>query len=438
MAFKDAGSIFRSLRDGTVPAKGLDAFAVGAERHRKELQRKLDEVMVGEGAVKFVRGDYGCGKTFMSRLLVADALERRFATSFVVVSDNDLHFHRFDELYRKVVSELSTPACPGGGALADVLDRWIGSIEESLLESGLADDDPRFDEKILAKLDEALAAIPGVPPDMTRVVRRIFELKQAGKPQEANALVSWLSGSTNVAASPKNLAGVKGDIGSSDAMAYLRGILEIVRAAGYRGWLIVIDEAETILRMKSDVRSKSLNAIRQIVDAAQEQPGLLWVFTGTPQFFDDRRGVKGVEALHARIKYEEFNGVPSLRQPQLALKRFDRERLLGVAMKLRSLHPELPPEEAERRLPKELVEQLVDRVTAGFHGEVGVVPRQFLRSLVGILDVLADDPEQDAHQLLGFEPAVLTPQEEAVMAGRKLDEPPPDDAGGFGGAPVAM
>jgi hypothetical protein len=107
-------------------------------------------------------------------------------------------------------------------------------------------------------------------------------------------------------------------------------------------------------------------------------------------------------------------------------------------MKLRSLHPELPPEEAERRLPKELVEQLVDRVTAGFHGEVGVVPRQFLRSLVGILDVLADDPEQDAHQLLGFEPAVLTPQEEAVMAGRKLDEPPPDDAGGFGGAPVAM
>jgi hypothetical protein len=30
----------------------------------------------------------------------------------------------------------------------------------------------------------------------------------------------------------------------------------------------------------------------------------------------------------------------------------------------------------------------------------------------------------------------LSPQEEAVMAGRKLDEPPPDD--GFGGANVAM
>src|SRR5690606_19011702 len=180
----------------------------------------------------------------------------------------------------------------------------------------------------------------------------------------------------------------------------------------------------------------SLNAIRQIVDAASGYPGLLWVFTGTPTFFDDRQGVRGVEALHARIKYEEFNGVPSLRQPQLALKPFDRERLIKVALKLRSLHPDLAPEIAERRFPRELVEQLVDKVTEGFHGDVGVVPRQFIRTFVNLLDVLADDEEQDAHALLGFEPRELTPEEEAVMAGRKLDEPPPDD--GFGGAAVEM
>jgi hypothetical protein len=273
---------------------------------------------------------------------------------------------------------------------------------------------------------------------MTRVVRKVFELKQAGRLQDASALVSWLEGSSNVASSMKNLAGIKGDIASSDAMAYLRGVLAIVKHAGYMGLVIVIDEAETILRMRGDVRGKSLNAIRQIVDASSGYPGLLWVFTGTPTFFDDRQGVKGVEALYARIRYEELNGVPSLRQPQLALKPFDRERLLKVALKLRSLHPDLAEEEAERRLPRELVEQLVDKVTEGFHGDVGVVPRQFLRTLVNVLDVLADDPEQDAHALLGFtpDPKMLTPEEEAVLAGRKLDEPPPDD--GFGGAAVEM
>lgn len=438
MAFKDAAHIFQRLRNGTVPDRGLDAFAVGIERHRKELQRKLSEVKGGEGDVKFLRGGYGCGKTFMANLAIHDAQAANFATSFVVVSDNDLHFHKFDELYRKVVSGLSTPAC-AQGALGDILDRWIGGIEEGLLELGVSDDDPSFDEKVLAKLDEQLAGLTGglAPPDMIRVIRKIFELKQESRVQEASALVSWLSGSANVAMSLKNLAGIKGDIASSDAMAYLRGILQIVKSAGYVGLAIVIDEAETILRMRGDVRGKSLNAIRQIVDAASSYPGLLWIFTGTPTFFDDRQGVKGVEALYDRIKYEEFNGVPSLRQPQLKLEPFNRERLLKVALKLRSLHPDLPEDEAERRMPRDLVEQLVDKVTEGFRGDVGVVPRQFLRTFVNVLDVLADDPDRDARDLLGFEPAALTPEEQAVLAGRKLDEPPPSDDG-FGGAAVDM
>jgi hypothetical protein len=128
--------------------------------------------------------------------------------------------------------------------------------------------------------------------------------------------------------------------------------------------------------------------------------------------------------------------VPSLRQPQLALKRFDQERLLKVALKLRSIHPDLQPEEAERRLPASLIQQLVQEVTQGFRGEVAVVPRQFLRTFVNLLDVVADDPEQDPSKLLGFEPALLTPEEEAVLAGRKLDEPPSDDA--FGGSTVDL
>ena len=55
-----------------------------------------------------------------------DAQARGFATSFVVVSDNDLRFHRFDDVYRKVMTELGTASCPRG-ALGDILDRWIGT-----------------------------------------------------------------------------------------------------------------------------------------------------------------------------------------------------------------------------------------------------------------------------------------------------------------------
>jgi hypothetical protein len=71
----------------------------------------------------------------MARLALLDAQARGFATSFVVVSDNDLKFHRFDDVYRKVLTELGTASCPRG-ALGDILDRWIGRVEESLIAGG--------------------------------------------------------------------------------------------------------------------------------------------------------------------------------------------------------------------------------------------------------------------------------------------------------------
>src|ERR1019366_6682890 len=118
----------------------------------------------------------------------------------------------------------------------DILDRWIGGIEEGLINLGASADDPKFDQKVLAKLDEQLKTLTGgsAPADMIRVVRRIFELKQEGRLQDASALVSWLSGSSNVAAGIKGEAQIQGDIASSDAMAYLRGILAIIKSADYK------------------------------------------------------------------------------------------------------------------------------------------------------------------------------------------------------------
>ena len=122
---RDVDHVFERLRSGVVPERGLDAFAVGIERQRAEVGRLLDLAEAKEGVFKFLRGGYGCGKTFMARLAILDAQARGFATSFVVVSDNDLHFHRFDDVYRKVVQELGTSSCPRG-ALGGPVDRQGG------------------------------------------------------------------------------------------------------------------------------------------------------------------------------------------------------------------------------------------------------------------------------------------------------------------------
>jgi hypothetical protein len=418
MTHRDIQHIFESLRKGLVPERGIDTFAVGIEKLRGEMDRQLELAQNDEGTIKFLRGGYGCGKTFMARLTLLDAQEKGFVTSFVVVSDNDLRFHRFDDVYRKVMIELGTNVCPRG-AMGDILDRWIAKVEEALIDGGEDEEAEDFDQKVRKRIDEDLAALTGgkAPQDFVRVIQTIFDLKQEGNLADAGSLISWLCGSGNVAANAKKLAGIKGDITSRDALDYLRGVLAIVKAAGYKGLTIAIDEAETILRMRKDSRHKSLNGIRQIADAAGSYPGLLWVFTGTPEFFDTRQGVAGLAPLHERIQFMKQGRFASLRQAQLELTPFDEARLRSVAIKLRELYPARDRTNIELKVSVEFIDRLVAEVTKGFKGDVGVVPRQFLRQFVTQLDLVDENDDYDPMKEYGFEPQELTAEEQYVISG---------------------
>jgi hypothetical protein len=424
--------VFEQLRKGVVPGRGLDTFAVGIEKARGEMHRQLKLVASGEGTCKFLRGGYGCGKTFMSRLTQLDALEQNFATSFVVVSDNDFHLHKFDDLYRKIMQELSTSFCERE-AFNDILDRWIGRIEAGLVAGGADDDADDFDQRVAERLSQDLmsASKGKVPQDMVRVLQTIFELKQEGNLVEAGALISWLSGSSNIAASAKKRAQIKGEITSTEAMDYLRGIVEIIKAAGYAGLVIVVDEMETILRMRRDVREKSMNGLRQILDASDKFPGLLWVFTGTAEFFDVQRGVAGLAPLHDRIRFQSSGGMSTPRQPQLELKPFDRERLVEVALKLRECFPAEDPALIQQKVTTAVIEGLADQVTRGFQGDVGVIPRHFLRAFVNVLDLVDTEPEYDPARAENLKIDAPDEHEQRMIAGQPLYEPEPEDAQGY-------
>jgi len=429
---RDIEHIFERLRSGVVPERGLEIFAVGIDKQRTEIHRQLKLAADREGVFKFLRGGYGCGKTFMSRLAILDAQAQGFATSFVVVSDNDLQFYKFDDVYRKVVQELGTSSC-ARSALSDIIDRWIARIEYALIAGGANENSDEFDDQVQQRLEEELASLTGgkAPEDMARVLRTIFSLKQKGEIAEASALLSWLSGSENVAASAKKVAGIKGDIGSRDALDYLHGVLEIVKASGYKGLVIVIDEVETVLRMRHDSRGKSLNGIRQICDAADRYKGLLWIFTGTPEFFDTKRGVAGLEPLSERIQFLVSGGFANPRQPQLELKPFDANRLKEVALKLREIYPTANRNSLINKITSDFIERLVVKVTAGFKGDVGVVPRQFLRQFVNVLDLVAENEDFNPMTAEGFEIKDLNEDEQRIHQGHTYFDEDPADAKGY-------
>lgn len=425
---RDINHVFERLRSGVVPARGLEAFAVNIDRSRTEIKRQLELVSNNEGGFKFLRGGYGCGKTFASRLALLDAQNLGFATSFVVVSDNDLHFHKFDDVYRKVVQELGTSECERG-ALGFIIDRWIGQVEAALIAGGANPDNLDFDDKVEKRIEEDLTFLTRgkAPQDMIRVLRSIFKLKQNNEMEDASALISWLSGSKNVSAKPKRIANIKGSIASTEAMDYLQGILAITKAAGYKGLVIAIDEVETILRMKSDIRAKSLNGIRQICDAADRYPGLLWIFTGTPEFFDTSRGVAGLAPLHDRLRLIKNGNFVSPLQPQLLLTPFDAERLKELALKLRDLYPTNNRSHLKTKVTSEFVDLLIAKVTEGFAGDVGIVPREFLREFVTILDLTSTDLTFDPMKNSGYK-LELNSEETRIIQGEPYVQPESEES----------
>src|SRR5512139_1619951 len=79
-------NIINALRRGTVPAGGLERIAVGVDVEEDVIGAQFDYVAQGGGDLKFIRGDYGSGKTFLVARALEIARNKGFATAHVVVS----------------------------------------------------------------------------------------------------------------------------------------------------------------------------------------------------------------------------------------------------------------------------------------------------------------------------------------------------------------
>ena len=105
-----ARDIVAALRHGAVPQAGLEHFATGLDRLLPVIEEELAEVASGEGRgrSKWVRGDYGSGKTFATRLICARARAKGFATTEVQISINDTPLHHLETVYRRMTERLTT------------------------------------------------------------------------------------------------------------------------------------------------------------------------------------------------------------------------------------------------------------------------------------------------------------------------------------------
>jgi P-loop Domain of unknown function (DUF2791) len=423
--------IVGALRRGTVPQRGLDAFAVGLDRLEPTIDEELRTVAGGGAQFKAVRGDYGSGKTFFSRWLCERAKAAGFATSEVQISETETPLHRLETVYRRLVERLATTDVPQG-ALRSVLERWGFTLEEDVIATGEVSehDEAALQRRVDELMEGRLAQVSRSAPPFATAMRAHRAALVAGDIALADGILAWIGAQPNVPAAVKRAAGVKGEIDHFGAMSFLQGLLVVLRDSGHAGLVLILDEVETLQRVRTDVREKSLNAMRQLIDEIDggRFPGLYVVITGTPAFYDGPQGAQRLAPLAQRL-HTDFSGDARFDNPravQVRLPNFDFERLVLVGVRVRDIYVE-GREHANRlrtHVGDSYVEVLAHGVAGELGGSVGIAPRVFLRKLIDVLDKVDEhadfDPRRDYALTVGD--AELTLEEREARIPRTADD----------------
>ena len=430
--------VIDALRRGTVPANGLDLLAVGLERFVPALDADLDTVAAGGSAFKAVRGEYGAGKTFVTRFVAERALRRGFAAAEVQISETQTPLHKLETVYRRIGEALRTSAFPPS-AFRPVLDSWLFTLESDVTQAdpSLAAAGPSAVGAAVERLlEQRLALVSTRTPAFASVLRAYRSAIAAGDLATADSLAAWLGGQPHVAAAAKRAAGVRGELDHFGAMGFLQGLLVVLRDAGHPGLLLVLDEVETLQRARTDVRDKALNAIRQLIDEVDSgrYPGLFLVITGTPAFYDGPSGVPRLAPLAQRMATDFATDArfDNPRAVQLRLPGFDEGALLSLGTKVRDLYAggAGEPDRIRAVVDDSYVRMLTTAVTGSLGGRVGVAPRVFLKKLVGdVLDRVDQFPDFDPRRdySLTLNTAELTEVERNAAALTRVAAASPDD-----------
>lgn len=422
--------IIAALGRGTVPRLGLDLFAVGMERFEKGLDEELAAVTTGGSGFKAVRGEYGSGKTFFARWLAERAKRMRMATSEIQISDTETPLYKTETVYRRLIGALSS-ASSQHSAFREIVDSWLLSLEDVVLATGEVDKDDRAGvaDAVDQLIERRLAEVSKTAPAFAAALRGYRRARLRDEHDIADGLLAWAGGEPNVAAPIRRYANIRGDIDSTSALDFLRGLLVVLRDCGYAGLLIVLDEIETLQRMRSDSREKSLNTLRQLIDEIDKGrfPGLYLVITGTPAFYEGSKGVQQSAPLAQRLAVD-FSGDPrfdATRAPQIRLTGLDQAKLVMLGCAVRDLYAGGASEEARIRtlVDDAYVTELALAVAGRLGGQIGTSPRVFLRKLVtDVLYKVDEHPDFDPRRdyRLTLRDTELTDEERnAARGGRR-------------------
>jgi hypothetical protein len=397
-------AVINSLGAGVVPRVGLEHIAVGREQELKSLLQNLGDIAEGVAAFRFIIGNYGSGKSFLLQLIRNYAIEQGFA-----VADADLSPERRlagtnNEglaTYRELMSRLATKTRPDGGALVSILEGWINKIQQEVVkETGMRPSDEGFDDQVEAKIREVVQYIEDLVHgfDFGSVVIAYWRGYRSDDEILKGSALRWLRGEFATKIEAKAALGVRVIIDDESWYDYIKLLAKFVAEIGYKGLLILLDEAVHLYQIPTTVtREKNYNRLlgifNDIMQCKAENLGI--VIGGTTKFLEDpNRGLFADAAWRRRTKESRFvtqAGVQEYLGPVIRLNPLTQEEILTLLQRLAQVHAfnfGYSQALTSHNL-KEFVQEIVNRLGA----EALLTPGEIVRDFMSVLNVLYQNPK---------------------------------------------
>lgn len=244
----EARQVIECLRSGVSSRHLSTIFSYGREAALERVGRELSRVRT-EGGVSalVVKGNFGNGKTHFLNIIARQAAEMNYAVSFVPLS-KETPFDKLERLYRRAATSIYLPgyAQPGFAPLLEKLKPGGEEAEEILHYAGR-----------------------NLHPRLEAVLKNYLD--GSGDAYNQHILTSDLAGDFVPNAQLKSIHRL--NFGKALAMPpfkvkestfdYFRFLSRLIKAGGYAGWVLLLDEFEQLMYLGVTARTNAyLNAAR--------------------------------------------------------------------------------------------------------------------------------------------------------------------------------
>ena len=404
--------LLASISAGVVPRMGAPYIAIGRNDEIEALLGDLEAVNDGGGSMRFIIGKYGSGKSFLIQLVRGFALEKGFVTA-----DADLSPERRIcgakgtgiATYRELIRNLASKSSPDGGAMPQIIARWLSDLQSETAGEGLDIGSDAFTKSLTEKIYRVArsleAQIGGF--DFASVITAYYKAYLAGDEEKKSACLRWLRGEYSTKTEARNAVGVplSGIIDDDNWYEYIKLLSVFFRHIGYRGFVVFIDECVNLYKITNRISrennyEKLLSMFNDTLQGKAE--GLALIFGGTPQFLEDtRRGLFSYEALRSRLSDGQFQkaGYKNLIGPVIRLRRLSDDELFALIARITNLHAQnynWTPRVTDEDMAA-FLKICLERAGA----DTLITPREIIRDYMTVLNILFQNPETTFSDVVG-------------------------------------